>query len=226
MYDQSLYQKVCNMTCSEQELTTLSSQLSVTDFDLDHPFEKYYSLSTIEKVINQYLDGKITDHYLAHWMNTYNWMISAAAQDETNDAKYTLQEYIQYEISDTLDALSFFDETDFENIDADTPKSYQSPKAYLIDCLERFKYYDSIYQNLNNFEIYYQIISEKGQDDILEFLCLNHSNKTYLFLDIDIYSKGDQIAATRLTATELDTKVQDLKKSGYQLIEPNFEEFN
>ena len=157
-------------------------------------------------------------------MNAYNWMISATTPAENDDSKYTLQEYVQYEISDSLDALSFFNANEFENTDANTPEYCKTPKAYLTNCLERFKYYDLIYQNLNNFEIYYQIIAEKGQDDILEFLCVNPKHKTYLFLDIYLYNKGDQIAATRLTTSKFDAKVQDLKQAGYQLIDPAFEE--
>jgi|GEM_PF-2572559 len=225
--NQNLYQKVCDVTCSDKELTELSATLSSTEFDLNHPFEKYYSLATITKAINKYLSGEITDTYLSQWMNAYNWLISANTQTEPNDEKYTLQEYLQFEISNTLDTLSFFTESEFEDTNKTTPDFLKNPKAYLNNCLAAFKYYDMIYQNLSNFEIYYQIITEKGQDPVLEFLCVDTHSKTYLFFDESkIYTKGDQVDGTQLTAAKLSAKIKDLKESGYQLIDPTFEEFN
>ena len=226
MYNQDIYEKVCNISCNEKELTELSSTLSTTKFDLDHPFDKYYSVEIIIKAINKYLNGEITDQYLAHWMNTYNWIISASDGAEKANEKYTLKEYVEYNISNDLDTLSFFDEDDFKDIDFNAPEFCKNTKSYLNNFVARFKFYDLIYQNLNNLEIYYQIIREKGKPDELEFLCVNHQNKTYLFFDeFHIYSRGDQIEGKQLTETKFSTKIQELKQTGYSIIEQDFEDF-
>ncbi len=225
MYDKKLYQKVCDVTCTDQELTALSVDLSTTKVDADHLFQKYYSLATITKAINKYLNGEISDKYLADWMNAYNWIISSGNDYEKDNDKYTLEEYVQYEISNTLDILSFFNEDDFKDINYEVPEFCKTAQAYLKNCLGRFQYYDLIYQNLNNLVVYYQIIHEKKHDDELEFLCVNEKEKTYLFFDVNIYSAGDQIDGQQLTEAKFNTQIQTLKAAGYTVIAQSYEEY-
>ena len=225
MFDEKLYQKICNVTCSEEELIAISEKVRKHEFDLKLTFDQHYSLQSIETAINKYLDGTINEHYLAYWMNAYNWLICFGGDSNTN----TLKKYIECQFCGELTALTFIDEYNFEKVKPDAPAYFKSPQAYLHYYLERLRFYDLIYQNLNNFEVYYHVTL--GEDcrvkffrkDTIKFLCVNPQNKTYLFYNFIDSTEGAKIDATQLTDAELDAKVQLLKQLGYHLIAPNFE---
>jgi hypothetical protein len=53
MYDKELIQRVCNLTCLKEEVVRNQTTIK---YDTEHPFKKYYSLSTIKGAIENELN--------------------------------------------------------------------------------------------------------------------------------------------------------------------------
>lgn len=107
MFDKELFEKICNVTCSQDELVGFN--LSESEFDLNNPFEKYYDVKKILLAIEKYQCKKVNAIFLASWMNAYNWILMAGFKTKKKANYFTLKDFLVYEISDWLDALSFFD---------------------------------------------------------------------------------------------------------------------
>ena len=109
MFDKELFKKICEAECSIRELEDFVHDIDKKDFDLDCPFEKYYSLDRIISVIEKFQNSHISDKYLAYWMNAYNWIIMGGFKVDDDNNHISLKEFLMWLICDWLDGLSFFD---------------------------------------------------------------------------------------------------------------------
>ena len=107
MFNQDFFEKVYRVECTFVELE--ATKLGEMEYDYDKPFEKYYKLDSILLAIKKYQKHSITSRHLAYWANIYNWIINGGFKTEEKKTKSSLEQIILWEISDTLDALSFFD---------------------------------------------------------------------------------------------------------------------
>ncbi len=55
MYDKTLIEKVCNLTCSEEDLEI---SLESIKFDIKSPFKKYFNVDTISNAIQKYINNE------------------------------------------------------------------------------------------------------------------------------------------------------------------------
>ena len=207
-----LLENIINCKVKFEEIEDFSIGISSTELDLDNSFSKYYSLQKIENAINKYRNADINGEYLAHWANAYNWIIMATLHEKCVESGETpnFKEYIEYEISDSLDGLSFFDESD---IDDDI-------NSYFNDVLKEFKYYDNIYKEYENLEIYCkeQKIIDYHYENLV-FLCVNRVKKVYfIFNDINISAPSDKVNEKQISEDEFVTTVSELNKIGYNEI--------
>ena len=108
MYNQELFEKVCNVECSPYELEKFIAAIDKMDFDLESPFEKYYSLDKILNAIQKYQAGEINAKYLANWMSAYNWIIMGGFPIE-EQGRIGLREFMMRQLVDWLDSLSYFE---------------------------------------------------------------------------------------------------------------------
>ena len=202
MFDEKMFEKICTVTCTFEELKDFAGGMDKKEFDLDNAFEKYYSLNIILYAIQQYKDKKITDRFLAHWACAYNWIIIAGFdfEIETNHKK---REIIAFEISDWLDSLSFFDETE---------ELFDIEKYINV-----FSSLDKIYRDLSDWEVEYAPTNDFC-DENGDVWLLFVNRKTGEFLKILHEGYGDYLVEGQESWTEddIDKAIQSLKENGYQ----------
>ena len=202
MFDKQMYEKICAVTCTVEELDGFVCGINEKEFDLDNAFEKYYSLNVILHAIQRYKNKEITDRFLAHWACAYNWIISAGL-DFQSATNHQIKEVLAFEISDWLDSLSFFDETeelfDIENY------------------INVFSTLDKIYNNINDWEFEYaptnEFCEENGDIWVL-FINIEEG----LFLKLLHEWRGDYSVENQEPWKEddIDKAIQSLKVNGYK----------
>ena len=112
MYDKEFISKVCNLTCTKDDVCKNHSNVKL---DTDSPFRKYYNPNIVEGAINKYLSKVWDDQTLAGWSCVYNWIITHCIDNE--DLKENLnsfEEFMAKVISWDLDGMSFFDKDSLE----------------------------------------------------------------------------------------------------------------
>ena len=145
MFDKQMYEKIFTVSCTFEELENFVRGMDKKEWDLHNAFQKYYSLGCILSAIQKYKAKQISDKFLAYWSNAYNWIISAGLefQSKTN---HKIKEILAFEISDWLDSLSFFDETE-EFFDIE-------------EYINVFSTLDKIYNGINHWEFEYAPTNE------------------------------------------------------------------
>ena len=203
MYNKDLYNKIINASCSFEELELFISDIGKKEFDLDNAFEKYYDVEKILYAINRYENKEVDDKYLAYWMNAYNWIIMAGFKIESKNNEISFLDWVVWEISDWLDSLSFFDDSDdWFNLD---------------DYKNSFKIIDGIYKNINEWDCVFAHTDEwGGNDDDVVLLVVNDKTKEL----VKIYASSDylneRVDFPRIEEDEFEKKIKQLKKVGYQ----------
>ena len=117
-----MFEKICNATCTFDELTRFVSKINEKEFDVENCFEKYYSLYSILRCIHLYKDKRISDKYLAYWCTAYMWIIMGGFKSKLNDENeknIDLETILIWDICDWLDSLAFFD-AKYDEYDLDT----------------------------------------------------------------------------------------------------------
>jgi hypothetical protein len=175
MFDNELYEKICTISCTFDELNEFNTRINEKEFDTDNAFEKYYRLETILKCIRLFKERKIDAYYLAYWANAYNWIIMSGFNDELEGEKFFIDEIIKYEISDLLDSLSFYD--DIKEI------------RFIDDYEKGFTAYDKVYRTLEDWHIAYakstsEVYLEDGYCDY-DILAINDKTKEFIYLRIE-----------------------------------------
>jgi len=203
MYNKDLYNKIINASCSFEELEFFVSDIDKKELDLDNAFEKYYDVNKILYVINRYENKEVGDKYLTYWMNAYNWIIMAGFKIESKNNEISFRDWVVWKISDWLDGLSFFDDSD--------------DWVSLEDYKSSFKVIDGIYKNINEWDCVFAHTDERGgYDDAVVFLVVNDKTKEL----VKIYGNLDYLNAkvdfSRIEEDELEEKIEQLKKVGYQ----------
>ena len=203
MYNKELYDKIINASCSFEELEFFVSDISKKEFDIDNAFEKYYDLERILFAISRYENKEINDKYLAYWMSAYNWIIMAGFKMENENVRITFQEWVSWEISDWLDSLSFFDDSDdWFNLD---------------DYKNSFRIIDEIYKNVNDWECIFAHTDEWGDnDDDVVLLTINNKAKKFVKIYANLDYLNEKVDFPRIEEDELEKKIKQLKKVGYQ----------
>ena len=202
MYDKKLFEKICNVTCSFEELEPFVIDINKKEFDLDNPFEKYYDLQTILLAIHRYEKGEVSDRYLAYWMNAYNWIIMGGFKIETENNSITFKEWLEWEICDWLDSLSFFDET------KEWFKLDKYKKAFTV--------LSKVYCNIKGWNSVFS--EEEGSYNEDDVVVLAYNDKTKEF--VKIYGQLDyyclDVEFPKIECNELENQMKELKEKGYQ----------
>lgn len=205
MYNKDLYNKIINANCSFEELESFVSGIDKKEFDLDNAIEKYYDVEKILYAINRYENKEVDDKYLAYWMNAYNWIIMAGFKIESKNNEISFLDWVVWEISDWLDSLSFFDDSDdWFNLD---------------DYKNSFKIIDGIYKNINEWDCVFAHTDEwGGNDDDVVLLVVNDKTKELVKIYASLDYLNEKVDFPRIEEDELEKKIKQLKKVGYQEI--------
>jgi len=203
MYNKDLYNKIINASCSFEELELFISDIDKKEFDLDNAFEKYYDVEKILYAINRYENKEVDDKYLAYWMNAYNWIIMAGFKIESKNNEISFLDWVVWEISDWLDSLSFFDDSDdWFNLD---------------DYKNSFKIIDGIYKNINEWDCVFAHTDEwGGNDDDVVLLVVNDKTKELVKIYASLDYLNERVDVPRIEEDEFEKKIKQLKKVGYQ----------
>lgn len=208
MFDKNLFEKICKVTCTLDELEAFNREINKKEFDLENPFAKYYNLNSILHCINLQIKGFVTDKFLAYWANAFNWIIMGGFKTKYNDdteKSISLETLLIWEISDWLDSLSFFDgDTEFLNLD---------------DYKNTFTSLNSIYKNPDKWTIYYAFTNEEYDNgepvNSIVVLLINEKKNLYA----PIYSEGCDFKDYPLEKAHL---VDDIEKEEKRLKENNY----
>jgi len=133
MYDKDLINKVCNLTCTKEDLYRNTTSIN---YDIGYPFKKYYDVNTIIGALNKYLSKEWDDRTLANWCCIYNWIICGGFHDDLKEDFNPLELFLVNAISWDLDGLSFFDETYY----------LENGVEEIYEWIEQYKGWDHIWQ--------------------------------------------------------------------------------
>lgn len=209
MYNKQLFEKICNVTCSFEELESFVIKIDKKEFDLEQPFEKYYDLDKILLAIKRYEDKEISDRYLAYWMNAYDWIVSGGFKVESKENVISFKKWLQWEISEWLDSLSFFDDSeDFYNLD-----KYKNVFTVLDKVYRTCDEWEIVFAHTEEF--YDAEVDEEGLKDVV-VLASNSKMKEFvkIYGELDYYTYKVQFARVELDA--LEKEVSRLKEEGYE----------
>jgi hypothetical protein len=209
MFDKIMFEKICKLSCTFDELKRFNSKIDEKEFDVDNCFEKYYSLDTILKCIQLHKDKRISGKHLAYWSNAYDWIIMGGfkgKESDENDKNISLATILIFEISDWLDSLSFYSEDYDYNLD---------------EYSHNFRVLDSIYKNREKWHAFYSFSSDTydNGDSVndITVLLVNDAKKVYYTLYSDGCDFKEYIFDKSFTETPNTEELEsDLKSKGYK----------
>lgn len=204
MYDKELIQKVCNLTCSKEEV--VRNQTTIR-YDTENPFKKYYNISTITGAIKKYISKEWDDQTLAHWACIYCWILSGGFDYKNrNENLNTLEGFFRDIITWDLDGLSFFDEQD------DT--------LNIHECMKLFENYDYIWQTRQQWRAVYAMIGPFAKENGDQYVALiNDTTKEYMIIHSDHLKNGFEDEYFKfITQEEHCSLIEQLKNSGYKIL--------
>ena len=205
MYDKELLQKVCDLTCSKEDV--LRNQATIK-YDSDQPFKKYYSLSAITGALKKYIFGEWDDKTLAHWACIYCWILLGGCdykniKEDLNTFEAFFRDFITWD----LDGLSFFSSEDTESKD-------------IYDCIRLYESYDHIWQTRNEWKAVYAMIGPHAKENGDQYVALiNDTSKEYMIIYSDHLKSGFEDEHFKfVTQEEYISLIEKLKNSGYQIL--------
>ncbi|MBQ9085374.1 MAG: hypothetical protein IJY24_06960 [Clostridia bacterium] len=209
MFDKAMFEKVCNLSCTMQELREFNRGLTEREFDLDRPFDRYFSIDTVLRLIKLRRAKRLPCKFISEWAYAYNWIIMGGFKTEINDETVTdipLKTLIIWEISDYIDSLAFYD-ADFD----------EDLEDYVIN----LRTLDSVYHNEDKWKAYYSYCGgeydncEPVNDIALLLVC--KSKPVYYTM----YSDGCDFKSCRLVGDfeevdDIDRIIGELKGRHYR----------
>ena len=200
MLNKELIEKACNLTCSKDDMVIDQSEMQ---FDIDHPFRKYYDVNIIVKAIQKYECGEWDDVTLAYWANFYNWVICGGFDDNVVEELDEFEILIKHIICWDLDDLSFFED--------DGDDMYP-------DLAEGFIDLDSILKTTEEWKYYYAYVGKFDRYNRNPYILLvNDKEKKYMLVH------GVEGIYSRLNEQEHRMKRRDFIKYVEKLNEENYE---
>jgi len=202
MCDKELINKICDLSCSFSEINIAQDKIN---YDIEHPFKKYYKLDTIIAAINKYKNKEITDRFLAHWACLYNWIICGGFNDELIEEKgNSILELVKQLISDDLDALSFF---------------YKEDEDMIEDYILGFKNLDEIYKTVNNWKGYYAPSEYADFNNDQYVLLVDDINKKFMIVYSDFIENGYEDEFLVFVSDDvLKNKIRELENNNYFML--------
>jgi len=202
MFNQELFNKICNVSCTLDELKSFVINIDKKEFDLDNPFTKYYNLEKIICAIEKYQSKEIDADFLGYWMNAYDWIIMGGFQ--TVNEKISLKKFLIWEIADWLDSLSFFDDSDdWYNLE---------------DYKNTFRVLDYVFQDIDNCKAVFAEHYD-DDDDSVDYgilLITNDNSKYFIKIFVDSGYDFTQLDLEKVEFTDLENRAKKLSSLGYR----------
>ena len=208
MFDKELFNKICDVNCDWGELEKFVINIYKKEFDLSNALEKYYKVDRIICAIEKFQSKKINAKFLAYWSNAYDWIINSGFKIENNDKSISLKEFLVFEISDWLDSLSFFDDSD----------DWYNLEEYKTT----FRVLDSVLQDIDNCEAIFAVDADEDDEDYdyyahdVAVLIKNVNAKYFIKVFTDCIYPDDNVLFSKVPLTELENQAIQLQKQGYR----------
>lgn len=203
MFNRELFQKICAVECSWEELKRFVVGLSKKELDEEAPFDKYYSLQSILRAIERYQKKEVDEKYLAYWACAYLWILNGDFKTEPVVKCFSFCWWMQCVITDWLDSLAFFDSC----------QEYYDLKKYK----ELYTILDRVYRSLEDWtcSFSYNDIGDCNGADVL-VLAVNEQTKEFIKLYGMISKRIKMLDVEQLSMQELKEKIIALRRQGYQ----------
>ena len=213
MYDKKLIEKICNLTCTEEDVHIDQTSIS---YDIDQPFRKYYNFSTIESAIKKYLNHEWSDSLLSGWACIYSWILAGGFDDNVQENFNDIECMIVDTILWDLDGLSFFDNSLLD--DEDSPID-------LNQWIEDYRSLDSVLQSVDSWTAFTSKIGPYAEYNDDRFtLLVNDTTKEYIII-YHFFGESDDYSLELIDEKEHLNKVLSLEKAGYTLLPYSEEEY-
>lgn len=209
MYNKELFEKIVDVKCTFKELEAFVTEIDKKEFDIDNAFNKYYNVDKILMAIDRYKNKEIDAKFLACWMNAYNWIIMAGFKIESKDKEIAFKDLVVWEISDWLDSLSFFDDSD--------------DWFNLEDYKHSFKIIDSVYKSINDWHCVFAHTDEWGdnEDDVV-LLAINNKTKQFVKIYASLDYLNEKVTFPKIEENKIIKEIERLKCADYQELKYGF----
>ena len=209
MFNKDLFDKICNVNCSFEELEQFVVEMHKKEFDLDNPFEKYYSVDRVISAIEKYQSKQVGAKYLAYWMSAYDWIIMGGFKIGYAENGISLKEFVIWEIADWLDGLSFFEDSD-DWFDLEKYKTV-------------FKVLSRVFEDIDDCEAVFAQTGSDGEeydeedddDDCVVVLAVNNVQKYYIKIYGQLNFTDIKTNFSQIDFAELNRKAENLQKNGH-----------
>jgi len=205
MYDKDLIERVCNLTCTKEDVVRNQNTIK---YDTEYPFNKYYDINAIIGAFNKYLSKEWDDLTLSGWFCIYDWIIRGGFFNIVEDLN-PLEQFLVDVISWDLDGLSFFDEEYLEN---GLDEVYES--------MEQLKNLDHVWQTRFEWKGVYSPIGECDKGNGEQYVVLiNDKTKEYMIMYSDYFKNGYEDEFFKYVSEEEFKKlIEELKTKDYTII--------
>ena len=197
--------KICNADCSYDELYDFCERKGNIDVKCANSFQFYYDLSYILNVFNKFNSKKINARFIAYWSNAYRKILLSRYPVKVHkEGKISLKYYIQSQIIELLDNLSYFD------------LGKHNKEDELYDYENDFTFYDTLLNWLNEANIYYYIADESSHKVNSLFLFINNNEKKFARLVWRDYAyKSSAQNEKEINKQEYTEMIEELNKTKF-----------
>lgn len=208
MYDKDLIERVCNLTCSKEDVCRNQTTIN---YDTEYPFKKYYDVNIIIGTLKKYISKEWDARTLAYWCCIYNWVLSGGLSKNRKEVLNLLEKYLLADLSWSLDGLSFCsDDANFENRESD-----------IYEIIEDYKDWDYVWQTRDSWKGIYVPIGkfDKANGDQYVLL-INENSREYMILFSEHLSNNykNQNEYLKYTSKNKFVKLVEKVKDEYKII--------
>ncbi len=169
MLYKDLCEKICNVTCTLEELKAFSNIKNKKDFPIDVSF----NLNSVLKCLDLYEKGVVSSNFVANWATAYDSIITLELDVRFDDKKekfVSLKDLLIWKTTDWLDSLGFFDDIEPYN------SSYFK---------RAFATLDYIYKVQEKWTVYFSFGTGLWYGDEVFILLVNDSENLYEYFSVD-----------------------------------------
>lgn len=110
MYDEKMIERICNVECTEDEISNYYFKKKKATFCPKGGFDKYYDLNKILLAIEKFQSQQVDEFYMSAWADVYHRIIEDGARWNCCGDDVTLEIYLKRRIVGSLVALwDYFD---------------------------------------------------------------------------------------------------------------------
>ncbi len=206
MIDYELIKKVCNLTCSKEDV---DRDQTTVKYDTEYPFKKNYSIETIIGAFNKYINHEWDDKTLACWACIYCWILEGGANDALKENINSLEEFLKNVITWDLDGLSFFGDSLLEDKSIDLAK-----------WMQQYKNLDHVWNTRENWKGTYATITFYAEDNGEQYVVLiNDVSKEYIIIFSDhLENKYEDENFKFVSDEEFIDLIEKLKENNYKIL--------